>query len=75
MNHYKHKREKNLKKSKKEKYDLFINDPPDSKCPYCGKSKIGCSYINGLSRAWIRSACAKNNNYIRIDNKDNIDSK
>ena len=33
-------------------------DPPDAKCPYCGKSRESCSYVNSLSRAWARGACA-----------------
>jgi hypothetical protein len=44
---------------KKEMYtpEGYLNDPPDAKCPYCGESGKGCSYINSLSRAWIRGAC------------------
>jgi hypothetical protein len=37
----------------------YIGDPPDAKCPHCGESKKSCSYVNSLSRAWARSACAK----------------
>ncbi len=32
-------------------------DPPDAKCPYCGKSKKSCSYVDSLSRSWARDAC------------------
>jgi len=40
----------------------YINDPPDTKCPYCGKEKKPCSHINSLSRAWARQSCKKKNN-------------
>ena len=40
----------------------YILDPPDAKCPYCGKKQKSCSYVNSLSRAWARDACAKKNN-------------
>ena len=59
MNHRKYKQQQNLRKPKKEKYDLFINDPPDAKCPYCGEKKKSCSHVNSLSRAWAREACKK----------------
>ena len=59
MNHRKHKQAENAKKSKKEFYDSFANDPPDAVCPSCGKSGKGCSYVNSLSRAWSRDACKK----------------
>jgi hypothetical protein len=36
----------------------YLMDPPDAKCPYCGKSRESCSYVNSLSRAWARGACA-----------------
>lgn len=62
MNHRKHKQADNAKKLKKEKYNPYANDPTDAKCPYCGESKKGCSYINSLSRAWIRNACKIKNN-------------
>jgi hypothetical protein len=65
MNHRKHKQSENAKRPKKEKYNSYANDPPDSKCPYCGQSGKGCSYINSLSRAWIRSACANKHNYTK----------
>ena len=67
MNHRKRKQQENLKKPKKEIYNPYINDPLDAKCPYCGKSGKGCSYINALSRAWIRGACAKRHNNVRLD--------
>jgi hypothetical protein len=57
MNHRKRKQQQNWKRLKKEVYDPYANDPPDAKCPYCGQSGKGCSYINGLSRAWMRGAC------------------
>ena len=40
----------------------YLNDPPDAKCPYCGKSKKACSYVNSLSRSWERDACKKKHN-------------
>jgi hypothetical protein len=39
----------------------YLNDPPDAKCPYCGKTKKNCSYVNSLSRAWSRSVCKTKN--------------
>jgi hypothetical protein len=44
----------------------YMNDPQDSKCPYCGKSGKSCSHIDSLSRAWCRSACASKHKNIRI---------
>ena len=41
--------------------DGYIGDPPDAKCPHCGKKNKSCSYVNSLSRAWARGACAKKN--------------
>ena len=37
----------------------YISDPPDAVCPHCGEKQKSCSYVNSLSRAWARSACAK----------------
>jgi hypothetical protein len=37
----------------------YISDPQDAACPHCGKKQKSCSYLNSLSRAWARSACAK----------------
>lgn len=62
MNHKKHKQQRNLNKPKKENYNPYANDPPDAKCPYCGQSEKGCSYINSVSRGWMRGACAKKHN-------------
>jgi len=42
--------------------DGYIADPPDAKCPYCGKLQKSCSYTNSLSRAWAREVCARKNN-------------
>jgi hypothetical protein len=67
MNHRKHKQQQNFKKSKKELYNPYANDPIDAKCPYCGQSGKGCSFINALSRAWIRGACAKKHNNISLE--------
>jgi hypothetical protein len=63
MNHRKRKQAENSKRSKKEIYNLYANDPLYSKCPYCGESGNICSYINSLSRAWGRGACKKRNSY------------
>ena len=41
--------------------DGYLKDPPDAKCPYCGKSGKSCSYVNSVSRAWARDACKKKN--------------
>ena len=46
--------------------DGYIADPPDAKCPYCGKLQKSCSYTNSLSRAWAREVCARKNNYQKI---------
>jgi hypothetical protein len=59
MNHRKHKQSENARRPKKEVYNPYANDPPDAKCPYCGKKQKPCSYVNSLSRSWARSACAK----------------
>jgi hypothetical protein len=67
MNHHKHKQQQNLRKPKKELYNPYANDPLDTKCPYCGQSGKGCSYINAVSRGWMRSACAKKHNNIRLE--------
>jgi len=40
----------------------YLLDPPDTKCPYCGRSKKPCSYVNSLSRSWARDACKKKPN-------------
>lgn len=61
MNHRKHKQQENLRKPKKEVYNSYESDPLDAKCPYCGQSGKSCSYVNGLSRAWARSACKNKN--------------
>ena len=62
MNHRKRKQAENAKRPKKPVYNPYANDPPDSKCPYCGQSGKGCSYVNAVSRGWIRGACAKKHN-------------
>ena len=41
--------------------DGYLKDPPDAECPHCGEKKKSCSYVNSLSRAWARNACAKKN--------------
>jgi hypothetical protein len=60
MNHRKHKQAQNLK-NKVYTPEGYIKDPPDAVCPHCGKKQKPCSYVNSLSRAWARSACAKKN--------------
>jgi len=60
MNYRKRKQSENQKK-RMYTPDGYISDPPDSKCPHCGKSGKSCSYVNSLSRAWARDACAKKN--------------
>ncbi len=61
MNYRKRKQQENLRRPKKEVHNSYAGDPADAKCPYCGQSGKGCSYINSLSRAWVRSACKKRN--------------
>lgn len=67
MNHRKHKQAENQKKKRMYTPDGYLTDPPDAQCPHCGESQKSCSYVNSLSRAWARSACAK----INKDKKDN----
>lgn len=62
MNHRKYKQSENLKKKKMYTPEGYLSDPPDAKCPYCGKSKKACSYVNSLSRSWARDACKKKHN-------------
>jgi hypothetical protein len=61
MNYKKRKRLENQKKKRMYTPEGYISDPPDAKCPYCGKSGKSCSYVNSLSRAWSRDACLKKN--------------
>jgi hypothetical protein len=61
VNYYKRKRLENQRKRKMYTPEGYISDPPDAKCPHCGKKQKSCSYVNSLSRAWARSACAKKN--------------
>lgn len=61
MNHRKYKQSENARRPKKERYSSYVNDPPDSKCPYCGESGKPCSHVNSLSRAYARGACKKQN--------------
>lgn len=39
----------------------YPNDPPDTKCPYCGQSGKPCSNVDSMARAYARGACKKNN--------------
>lgn len=59
MNHRKRKQSENQNKRRMYTPDGYISDPPDAECPYCGKKQKSCSYVNSMSRAWARSACAK----------------
>lgn len=61
MNYRKRKQQENQKKKRMYTPEGYLNDPPDAKCPHCGQKKKSCSYVNSLSRAWARSACAKKN--------------
>jgi hypothetical protein len=62
MNYRKRKQEENQRKKRMYTPEGYINDPPDAKCPYCGKSGRSCSHVNSLSRAWARDACSKKHN-------------
>jgi hypothetical protein len=61
MNYRKYKQAENHKKKKMYTPEGYVGDPPDAKCPYCGRSKKSCSYVNSLSRAWARDSCKKKN--------------
>jgi len=69
MNHRKYKQLENLKKKRMYTPEGYINDPPDSVCPYCGEKQKACSYVNSLSRAWARGACANKYKNITEDVK------
>jgi len=45
----------------------YLSDPPDAKCPYCGRKKKVCSYVDSLIRIWGRDAC-KNTHKIKFKN-------
>jgi len=62
VNYRNRKQNENIKRKKMYTSEGYILDPPDAKCPYCGKKQKSCSYVNSLSRAWARDACAKKNN-------------
>jgi hypothetical protein len=36
----------------------YPNDPPDAKCPHCGEKGKPCSYVDNMTRAYARGACA-----------------
>jgi uncharacterized OB-fold protein len=59
MHPRKKKQAENQKKKKMYTPDGYLSDPPDAICPYCGEKNKSCSYVNSLSRAWARGACAK----------------
>jgi hypothetical protein len=72
MDHRKKKQQEYAKRKEQRKMytpEGYLKDPPDAVCPYCGKSGKSCSYVNGLSRAWARSACAKKNNNVKIEDR------
>ena len=69
MNHRKRKQSENQKKKRMYTPDGYIKDPPDAKCPYCGKKMKACSHVNSLSRAWARDACSKKHNKLKLDDK------
>jgi hypothetical protein len=69
MNHRKHKQSDNLKKKRMYTPEGYLKDPPDAKCPYCGESGKGCSYVNSVSRAWARDTCKK-----KYDKENTTDS-
>jgi uncharacterized OB-fold protein len=56
-----HRKRKQLENQRRKVYtpEGYISDPPDAVCPHCGEKQKSCSYVNSLSRAWARSACAK----------------
>ena len=56
-----HRKRKQLENQRRKVYtpEGCISDPPDAVCPHCGEKQKSCSYVNSLSRAWARSACAK----------------
>ena len=43
----------------------YPNDPPYSKCPYCGEKGKPCSHIDSMARAYARGACKKK--YVKED--------
>lgn len=56
-----HRKRKQLENQRRKVYtpEGYISDPLDAVCPHCGEKQKSCSYVNSLSRAWARSACAK----------------
>ncbi len=56
-----HRKRKQLENQRRKVYtpEGYISDPPDAVCPHCREKQKSCSYVNSLSRAWARSACAK----------------
>jgi len=73
MNPRKYKQAENQKnKRHKEVFtpNGYLNDPPGSKCPYCGEEHKVCSYIDSLARSWGRQTCAyKHKNKKKEDEK------
>jgi prepilin signal peptidase PulO-like enzyme (type II secretory pathway) len=63
MNYRNRRQAENLKKKRMYTPDGYIADPPDSMCPHCKQKQKSCSYVNSLSRAWARSACAKKSKF------------
>jgi hypothetical protein len=52
----------------------YPNDPPNSKCPYCGESDKPCSNVDSMARAYARGACSKRHDNIKIHNTDSMES-
>jgi hypothetical protein len=72
MNHRKHKQADNRRIIRNKEVMMpcgYVNDPPGTKCPYCGEENKVCSYINSMARAYGRSACAKKHNDIKWENQ------
>jgi len=70
MNHRKHKQTDNIRNRKMYTPEGYLKDPPDAKCPYCGKSGKSCSHVNSVSRAWARDACKHKHKNIKLEFED-----
>ena len=74
MNHRKHKQTENIKNRKMYTPEGYLKDPPDAKCPYCGKSGKSCSHVNSVSRAWARDTCKKKNDQESLNQESRINN-
>ena len=45
----------------------WITDPPGAKCPYCKKTQLLCSYVDGTNRAWGREVCRRKTQHTKSD--------